>query len=335
MESFCEDVSEKDEDDDWLEDSKEIEAVNKLLRKDEELKKLTAITLHKPQVSQLSSELNDPPDLGQLSVINPSSVSPSIHNALILNKACQAVLIQLEKKLEARLEENLKKQRELLKYINLTNKSNNFLTSKTFIKCLGMPYFKDLEGFTPPPNRDTLQKMSNNELLPEDLATNLRTWSVTDQNDLKKSVIDHVKNLKFKELSKRENDLKRVGHINIDDYKAVIAEIEALKNASDESLDIDPKKIDWMKISVQDMKGLFSDTECESKWVLELDPKLNKSKWKKSEFESLVEFVKEHNFQNWDAIAEKLGTNRSSFQCCVQFYSKKSKYCVFVLFCRC
>lgn len=57
--------------------------------------------------------------------------------------------------------------------------------------------------------------------------------------------------------------------------------------------------------------------DCQIFWKVFVHPKVNKGLWKKEELDRLNDLVAEHNCQNWDLIAEKLGTVR------VFFYSSR------------
>lgn len=62
--------------------------------------------------------------------------------------------------------------------------------------------------------------------------------------------------------------------------------------------------------------------ECRSVWHILVHPEINKSDWTADESKELQTVAKRYNYQNWDLIAESLGTNRTGFMTCLHYYSK-------------
>lgn len=56
-------------------------------------------------------------------------------------------------------------------------------------------------------------------------------------------------------------------------------------------------------------------------WHLYVHPSLNKTDWSPEENDRLKVLAKKYKFQNWKEIASKLGTNRSEFSACKQYFS--------------
>lgn len=62
--------------------------------------------------------------------------------------------------------------------------------------------------------------------------------------------------------------------------------------------------------------------DCQIFWKVFVHPKLNKGHWEKEELDRLNDLVAKHNCQNWNLIAEELGTGRSGFIVCRHYLSK-------------
>lgn len=232
-------------------------------------------------------KLKDPPDINEILTTDEKLIKATPHNVSILNAACQKVLKEMEHILLNQLKRNRKEQEVVLNYLILNDKSKSYEgNKKTSIKCLGIPYFKDANGFPPPLNEDVIAKKRCNKLVPVDFISGSHIWKSKDSAMLIKAVTENSSTNGF----------------------------------------LNPEAIDWLKISATSMDGKYSPAECKSKWILNLSPSINKSKWKFKEMNHLRELVEKYNNQNWDKIAEELGTNRSGFQCCVQYQTHKSPY---------
>jgi hypothetical protein len=79
---------------------------------------------------------------------------------------------------------------------------------------------------------------------------------------------------------------------------------------------------DWMKISALDLEGMHSADECRAMWHNYLHHMIRKSKWTKDEDDKLKELVIKYENQNWDAIAQELGTQHSAYQCMFQYQTR-------------
>lgn len=77
-------------------------------------------------------------------------------------------------------------------------------------------------------------------------------------------------------------------------------------------------EVDWEKVS-KEMTALCkaprTPMNCFSAYFNNLDPSINKGKWTVEEEKKLVELATVHREHDWIVIAEKLGTNRTPFQC--------------------
>jgi hypothetical protein len=88
-------------------------------------------------------------------------LEPSFENAIRLNIAYQSMLKDLVQQLEVLRVVNIKNQKKLHAEIEVLKASENKISDKPKTKAIpfaffGMPYFKDEDYNTPPPNYDTL-----------------------------------------------------------------------------------------------------------------------------------------------------------------------------------
>ncbi|KAK6641110.1 hypothetical protein RUM44_012812 [Polyplax serrata] len=232
-------------------------------------------------------ELTDPSNIDEILKLDESHIKATPHNVGILNAACQNILKQMEFILINHLKKNRKEQEIVINYLNKNERSKCYETSKkNNIRCIGIPYFKDSEGYPPPLNQDVIAKKKSNKLLPVDYINCSSVWNHRDSMQLKKAVTESSK-------------LTTSGQF-------------------------DPNSIDWMKISATNMDGKYSPAECRSMWLMYLRPEVNKSAWKRKEIRQLKVLAEENQQQDWDKIAEQLGTGRTCFQCCVKYHMFKS-----------
>ncbi|XP_064616800.1 uncharacterized protein LOC135480805 [Liolophura sinensis] len=121
----------------------------------------------------------------------------------------------------------------------------------------------------------------------------------------------------LKEAQKFEKEVRKK-------IKAIDKELEEKKSLSETALlkEMDPQKIDWLKISAFEFDGRWDSVACQQMWTNVLTPAINRSKWLKEENDKLLKLVNKYNKRNWPKIAQELGTNRTPFQC-LQHYEIK------------
>lgn len=93
-------------------------------------------------------------------IVIDAELEPSFENAICLNKAYHAMLVDLAQQLEVLRNVNLHKQKILHAEIEILKAKPNKKSDKQKKKPIsftffGMPYFKDAAYNTPPPNGDT------------------------------------------------------------------------------------------------------------------------------------------------------------------------------------
>ncbi|XP_069697942.1 snRNA-activating protein complex subunit 4 [Periplaneta americana] len=265
----------------------------------------------------------------ELDEIEVNRDKPSTRVCRSLGSTCYDVLQLTEKHLLDLLEKCRKKIKDLQNQIDsLKNPSDKTMTRGSWYYMFGIPYFKDRQYFPCPPNEDHTEK-TNMELSVVDLPP-LRQWKKKDKAKLEEAIKEEEVANHVKEATIRRTGILKALHNTTDSAK--IEELES------EMKDCNPDKIkcktlaqlvgsnkseyDWMKISAVDLEGYHSPDECRAMWHNYLHPMIRKSKWTKDEDSKLKELVDKYNNQNWDAIAQELGTKRSGYQCMCQYQTR-------------
>lgn len=242
----------------------------------------------------------------------------SLPNAITLNEA----LIDQLKVLLFRLEESLAKCQlkyesndqllSALTYESATNVRNN--EHKDFYEEVrkpdqfaGAPYFKTRRGKEAPPNEEGLYRRSQGTLYPMDFRLDSRIhWTLSDKMLLLRSIKEAI--VRF--LLKVEQ--KTTTCIDKNTSLAVLVD----RVASQPSF-----QLNWQRMSDL-LFGRHSPFGCQTMWNLNLHPRLRRGKWTDEEDDKLLEAARSFNFQNWQEIANAVGTERSMFQCFLRYQTK-------------
>ncbi|XP_011689637.1 PREDICTED: uncharacterized protein LOC105451092 [Wasmannia auropunctata] len=227
-------------------------------------------------------------------------------NAYEINLKLIMGLTIAKRKLTAMLEECEQKIKLLDERTNSRELSSY---SKLALSNAGIPYFKDKDNFSAPKNYDTKLKEARGELCPLSVKKPNR-WSSKDRDKLLEAIHDQLTESNEKEADEPNDPAKKMKFelpINFDEKVGALGE----------------REFDWYKISVMTFINKHSPGECRSMWNIYLHPDFRKSEWTSMEDKKLVRCVREYRFQNWDAITEKLGTNRSAYQCFIRYNTIK------------
>nr|CAD7399122.1 unnamed protein product [Timema cristinae] len=202
-----------------------------------------------------------------------------------------------------------------------------FVAKDSWVYLYGAPYFKDSSFFPAPPNQDVQLKKARNEINIIDISQ-ARRWRSQDKTILEKAVKKQeiekllVKN-KTDELTLLENLKQCPGKDKItlqeklDDLKATAVEISSRSLA-----DLVGDKwveYDWMRISVTDFKNQHTPEECRGMWFGYVHPAIVRSPWTHQEDMRLKEVALSFKCQDWEQIAEDVGTGRTAYQCMCQY----------------
>ncbi|KAK0163831.1 hypothetical protein PV328_002521 [Microctonus aethiopoides] len=171
----------------------------------------------------------------------------------------------------------------------------------------GQPYFKDENHFPATPNEDQLIKQKRDEF-PIVYARLPGKWSAKGRTNLWNAA---RANASLKYLEKMKSMNRNNDHASVN-YKIPSDFLHVLQTLGDTELD-------WMRISVKDMKNRYSWQACKAMWDLHMKPTNNREKWRNSEDNMLKSLAECYNYQNWNLIAEKLGTRRTCYQCFVRY----------------
>nr|CAD7424423.1 unnamed protein product [Timema monikensis] len=202
-----------------------------------------------------------------------------------------------------------------------------FVAKDSWVYLYGAPYFKDSSFFPAPPNQDVQLKKARNEINIIDISQ-ARRWRSQDKTILEKAVKKQeiekllVKN-KTDELTLLENLKQCPGKDKItlqeklDDLKATAVEISSRSLA-----DLVGDKwveYDWMRISVTDFKNQHTPEECRGMWFGYVHPAIVRSPWTHQEDMRLKEVALSFKCQDWEQIADDVGTGRTAYQCMCQY----------------
>lgn len=97
-----------------------------------------------------------------------------------------------------------------------------------------------------------------------------------------------------------ENEIQKLKH-----------EIDKVKSLPDEDLYDPPEeshKIDWLKISATDFKGIHSEENCRLMWSMVLHPSLSGGNFSAENLKRLIGLVEKSS--SWDAIAKEMGVSK-------------------------
>lgn len=250
----------------------------------------------------------------------------------------EGLLEKLERKLKGELIENEGEQRKVRETINSlshkeTRKYKPPNLKKCFFKKFGKPYFHDSDHFPAPPNKDEKTKNKNGELIITSMPK-LKYWRKSHKDILQ----DAIQLTLIKENSEklvREIEKLKCMLTNVPDEQTereiegriVNCQKKLQRTKSMSYLDLlanenPDREYDWMKYSASDLNESHSPEECKRFWHLYLKPTINKSRWERSEDEKLKESVEEMGVQDWERIAQSLGTSRTQYQCVVHYSNR-------------
>ncbi|VDM64574.1 unnamed protein product [Angiostrongylus costaricensis] len=196
------------------------------------------------------------------------------------------------------------------------------------------PYFKDENMMCPPLNEEAKHKLrytTFDPLIKED-----KKWTSNELHLLRESVKNSVIQADIEKFIDRKeilgSKILRAGvEKTSEELKAWKEEIEALdhkiQHSRSEQVDsrevdvVDYSCVDWMKISTVEFKGTRSAAALKYKWLNEQCLQWNNGPWTKEELERLKQLREEKSFTSWAALAKKLGTDRTPYQCFEKYRS--------------
>ncbi|KYQ50072.1 snRNA-activating protein complex subunit 4 [Trachymyrmex zeteki] len=266
------------------------------------------------QQSDVSSNVGAEDDDDHVNYLHANQEIENSLNAYEINTRLISGLTIAKKKLTTLLEECEQKLRLLdEKLMKSTDESSS--NSKLAISNAGIPYFKDKDYFSAPKNIDTKRKEAASEVFLLNLKKPSR-WSGKDReillNAINNQAIESVLSRGVnKEIDESISDqIKKTKLVIPRNFNEIVGPLGA-------------KEFDWHKISVMDFDNKHSPGECRAMWNVYLHPAFRKSEWTNAEDKKLLKCIREYKCQDWDAIAQKLDTNRSAYQCFIRYNTIK------------
>ncbi|GFG36437.1 hypothetical protein Cfor_00680 [Coptotermes formosanus] len=256
--------------------------------------------------------------------------APSWKTCRTVGSACYDVLRAIEKQLVTLLEKCETKIKDLQDRIDSIKSSNEMSLSRgSWCYMFGIPYFKDQDYFPCSPNEDHFKKLANNELSIVDLPT-VRLWKERDKCNLQSAVMVQEIAKRTKDAGVRKQSVVKAlcgvdSATKPEDVEHQVGDCDIAHVGTKslaELVGCSKSEYDWMKISAIDLAGNHSPDECRAMWHNYLHPMIRKTKWTADEDNKLKELVVKYKNQNWDAIAQELGTHRSAYQCMFQYQTR-------------
>ncbi|NXP57254.1 SNPC4 protein, partial [Chloropsis cyanopogon] len=259
---------------------------------------------------------------------------------LQMNHVYQDVIKEKIEEVELLIAQNRKQQKEIMGELDgpKTAKAGDGrnLSTNVFLGHFMKPYFKDkVTGIGPPSNEDAKEKAAQGIKSLEQLQT--AKWKAAEKSLLQKSVVsDRLQRLLQPKLLKLSYWNQKLEKIKTDIEKQILEkQIKELEQEIEEINQLPESDLignrfdehDWDKISNIHFDGHRSPEELRQFWQNWEHPSINKNEWTEEELERLKQIAAEHNYLDWQAIAQELGTNRTPFQCLqkYQIYNKDLK----------
>lgn len=290
-----------------------------------------------PSTAETQSMITETEDDGEMfrevgvvwDKLDSNTLPPTIESCLVINRAYQDIISEHISRIEVELAENREAQRRLEEEARDNSIQQN--TKKRFPYSMVTPYFKMRGNLAPPANEDVVLKKRADEpdldMRPESV------WSLKHKRILTQAVSeDALEKAMQPLLSRRELEEEKL--LNTaensaeserikDRIAAIDCEIEEKRNTPQSHLlqNIDPDRVDWMKISNITFQGRRGWLSCRRAWQHSVDPSLNQDPMTDKEEEKLSQLVDETGKRNWVYIAQQLGTGRTAFQG-LQYYQQ-------------
>uniref|UniRef100_A0A8C3V7X9 snRNA-activating protein complex subunit 4 n=1 Tax=Catharus ustulatus TaxID=91951 RepID=A0A8C3V7X9_CATUS len=259
---------------------------------------------------------------------------------LQMNHVYQEVIKEKIEEVELLIAQNRKQQKEIVSELNgpkpAKSGDERNQPPNMFLGHFMKPYFKDkITGIGPPSNEDAKEKAAQGIKSFEQLHST--KWKTGEKTLLQKSVVsDRLQRLLQPKLLKLSYWNQKLEKVKTDIEKQILEkqikeleqEIETINQLPESDL-IGNRfdEHDWDKISNIHFDGQRSSEELRKFWQNWEHPSINKNEWTEEEIEKLKLIAAEHNYLDWQTIAQELGTNRTPFQCLqkYQIYNKDLK----------
>ncbi|NXE46412.1 SNPC4 protein, partial [Casuarius casuarius] len=269
-----------------------------------------------------------------------NSLPEDPETCLQMNHVYQEVIQEKIEEVELLIAQNKEQQKEIMWDLGgpkpAKGGDGRSLPGNIFLGHFMKPYFKDkTTGIGPPSNEDAREKAAQGIKSFEQLL--VTKWKTREKTLLQQSVVsDRLQRLlqpKLLKLSYWNQKLEKVKtemekQILEKQIKEAEREIEAINQLPESDLLGNRfDEHDWEKISNIHFDGHRSSEELRKFWQNWEHPSINKKEWTEEEIEKLQEIAADHNYLDWETIAQELGTNRTAFQCLQKYqaYNKDLK----------
>ncbi|NXH98213.1 SNPC4 protein, partial [Pachycephala philippinensis] len=259
---------------------------------------------------------------------------------LQMNHVYQEVIKEKIEEVKLLIAQNKEQQKEIMCELDGSKTARagdgRNLPANVFLGHFMKPYFKDkTTGIGPPSNEDAKEKAAQGIKSFEQLHS--AKWKTGEKTLLQKSVVsDRLQRLLQPKLLKLSYWNQKLEKVKTDTEKQTLEkqikdlerEIESINQLPESDL-IGNRfdEHDWDKISNIHFDGRRSSEELRKFWQNWEHPSINKKEWTEEEIERLKQLAAQHNYLDWQTIAQELGTNRTPFQCLqkYQVYNKDLK----------
>ncbi|CAO2820494.1 unnamed protein product [Amaranthus hypochondriacus] len=139
-------------------------------------------------------------------------------------------------------------------------------------------------------------------------------WSKNEIRALEKEIIKQFQERLFQTSADLLSNFDDHGLANgVDDMISSITNLDITPEIIQEF----SRKVDWNKLASRLPRR--SGVECEARWLNYENCLINRDNWTSDEDKHLLLLLQKNGIHNWSYIAEKLGTNRTPFQCLVRY----------------
>ncbi|XP_063985645.1 snRNA-activating protein complex subunit 4 [Diachasmimorpha longicaudata] len=303
----------------------------------EEIKLLEDALAQQPSVEpiaesqDLPSEADAQSSLPTIADTLPTSTPEEflINEAFKLNESLLSKCHLLKAQILARIQKISEEREEISAKVKLASKVAK-ATPRLSYRKFGCPYFKDGQLFGAPWNQDAHTKFKKGEIMVV-YHRPPRRWTAKDRNNLWMAVRLQAATEHFEKEARKQSQrtisqikakAKRGGPKSLTASEPFDLDLEKCQLPSNYREMIGPlgsREFDWMKIAAGDSNNRHSAEECRVMWNVYLHPDVNRYKFTTSEDRDLIKAVHVHNQQDWNAIAETVGTGRSGYQCIIRY----------------
>ncbi|XP_065215586.1 snRNA-activating protein complex subunit 4-like isoform X1 [Planococcus citri] len=200
----------------------------------------------------------------------------------------------------------------------------------------GIPYFKDRARYQADYNADLRELYCRNQLMLFKLPKT-RRFLKKDAKSFDTLVLQQLKNRRVDQLNLfLKNVNKEIVSVHGHDTPDELLERRRkIQDAIKETLNVsdlrDTKvwniKVNFSALPIDETQYRFRSEDYERLWNLLANPDLNREDFTPDETSKMKDLAAQYGAQDWDRIAQLLGTNRSAFACFTKYVSviKKGK----------